>query len=397
MTIRRLLAAALAGLTLLATACATNAPPADTTAAPTTTAAPVTTIAPATTEAPATTAAPRHDIATMPRSIYGGAWDTSHVQGIAIDTAREHMYFSFTTTLVKTDLQGNVIGTVEGMAGHLGDLDFNDEDGRVYGSYEYKAKNAFYIAVFDVDAIDRVGMNCYTSGVMQTVALPEVNADFSEKTADGKQYRYGCSGIDGVAFGPAFGAAADSPRQLMVAYGIFKDNNRTDNDHQVILTYDWREFASHEKLFKPTSAHKEGPSSTGRYYVYTGNTNYGVQNLEYDASTGYWFLAAYTGSKTQFPNYSLFAVDGSVAPVEGDLVGMPTPERGMLLSLAEVGLTHSDTGIRGWKFGHPDTGILALDDGYFYISHDGKEGSKQTCTARLYRWVGKAEPFVLVD
>ncbi len=36
--------------------------------------------------------------------------------------------------------EGNVIGTVEGFTGHLGDLDFNTQDGRVYGSLEYKAE-----------------------------------------------------------------------------------------------------------------------------------------------------------------------------------------------------------------------------------------------------------------
>ena len=47
----------------------------------------------------------------MPRSIYGGLWRAGHVQGIALDTEHKHIYYSFTTMLVKTDLQGNVIGT----------------------------------------------------------------------------------------------------------------------------------------------------------------------------------------------------------------------------------------------------------------------------------------------
>ncbi|MDQ0676870.1 hypothetical protein QFZ30_000252 [Arthrobacter pascens] len=61
--------------------------------------------------------------------------------------------------LVKTDVKGNVVETVEGFTGHLGDLDFNTKDGRVYGSLEYKAEEGFYIAIFDVDKITEVGMD----------------------------------------------------------------------------------------------------------------------------------------------------------------------------------------------------------------------------------------------
>ena len=36
------------------------------------------------------------------------------------------------------DLEGNLIGSVDGMTGHLGCLTMNPADGRVYGSLEYK-------------------------------------------------------------------------------------------------------------------------------------------------------------------------------------------------------------------------------------------------------------------
>ncbi|MFC7648385.1 family 16 glycoside hydrolase [Streptosporangium lutulentum] len=113
------------------------------------------------------------------RTLNGGAWSTSHVQGIAVDQAKGYIYYSFTTLLVKTDLQGNIVGTLGGFTGHLGDLDVNKADGRVYGSLEYKAQKAFYIAIIDVDAIDRVGMQAQNSDVMRTVYLNEVVADFT--------------------------------------------------------------------------------------------------------------------------------------------------------------------------------------------------------------------------
>ncbi len=45
-----------------------------------------------------------------------------HIQGIAIDKNRQYMYLSFTTSLIKTDLEGNIIGSVRGIMGHLGCL-----------------------------------------------------------------------------------------------------------------------------------------------------------------------------------------------------------------------------------------------------------------------------------
>ncbi len=334
--------------------------------------------------------APSHDIAALPRHINGGAWDSDHVQGMAIDTAREFMYFSFTTMLVKTDMKGNIIGTVTGLTGHLGDLDFNDIDGRVYGSLEYKSQNAFYIAIFDVDKITRMDMNAETDGIMTAVYLPDVVEDFTATVGEAKtQYRYGCSGIDGVAFGPTFGKDASHPFSLMVAYGIFSDTARIDNDYQVILEFDWHDLAPYEKPLSQNAPHREGLTARARYFVYTGNTTYGVQNLEYDAYSGDWLMAVYTGAKPTFPNLPLYIVDGSIAPVEGEIIGQPTPETGLLLTLKEGKIMHKASGISGWTSPHGDTGIIALDDGYFYLSHHSTKDGRQTCDAYLYRWTDR--------
>ncbi len=358
--------------------------------------APESTTAEITTTEAETTPPPLHDIDKMPRSIYGGAHDTSHVQGIAIDKKREFMYFSFTTKLVKTDMQGNIVGTVENLVGHLGDLDLNYEDGRLYGSFEFKKINTFYIAIFDVDKIDRVGINAQNSDVLTVVPLPDVYEDYTA-TVGGEKYRYGCSGIDGVAFGPSFGDPS-SPSKLMVAYGIFLDNGRKDNDYQIILEFDWRKFAAEEKPFRiETRPDTDGPSAEKKYFIYTGNTKYGVQNLEYDAFTGYWFMAVYLGEKSTFPNYYLYAVDGRSTPSMGDIVGQPTPERGLILPLLDMGLYHEQSGVHGWNFMYGSTGLIALDDGYFYISHNSKTNGKQTCTAYLYRWVGGGTAFERVS
>ena len=393
----RALTALLLALILTLASCGTQEPAATTELTTVTEATVATTaLTTETTEITETTAppdvipAPSHDLAALPRHINGGAWNTRHVQGMAIDTAREYMYFSFTSVLVKTDMQGNVIGTVTGLTGHLGDLDFNDIDGRVYGSLEYKAQNAFYIAIFDVDKITRMDMNAETDGIMTAVYLPDVVEDFTARVGkDNTQYRYGCSGIDGVAFGPTFGKDASHPFSLMVAYGIFSDLARIDNDYQVILEFDWHDLAAYEKPLSQSKPHREGLKAKERYFVYTGNTTYGVQNLEYDAYSGDWYMAVYTGKKPKFPNLPLYIVDGSIAPVEGEIVGQPTPETGLLLTLREGKIKHAASGVSGWSSPPGDTGLVALDDGYFYISHDSKKGDKQTCDAYLYRWTDR--------
>ncbi|MFC9063827.1 hypothetical protein [Streptomyces harbinensis] len=336
----------------------------------------------------------RPPLPALPDELNGGAWPTSHLQGVALDREKRYMYWSFTQMLVKTDLRGRVVGTVEGLTGHLGDLDLNPRDGRVYGSLEYKAEEAFYIAIFDGDRINRVGMNAERDGVMTTVYLPEVVEDFTADmdgdghfdgdTPDTADHRYGCSGIDGVAFGPAFGKRAGQGKDtLKVAYGIYSNTERTDNDHQVILEYDVTSWRRYERPLSQTAPHHSGPSRVdGKFFAYTGNTRYGVQNLEYDPYTGDWFLAVYEGAKPGFPNYSFFVIDGSARPVTGEIVGQPERERGKLLKVAD-----------GFDF-HGQYGFQALGDGTYYVADSvrvvGPDGVvRQEGFAEKYRWTGR--------
>ncbi|AKG45246.1 hypothetical protein SXIM_38620 [Streptomyces xiamenensis] len=337
----------------------------------------------------------RPPLPALPNEINGGAWPTSHLQGVAVDREKGFMYWSFTQMLVKTDLRGDVIGTVEGLTGHLGDLDLNPRDGRVYGSLEYKAEEAFYIAIFDVRKVDRVGMNAERDGVMTAVYLPEVVEDFTADmdgdghfdgdTGDTADHRYGCSGIDGVAFGPGFGKRSGQGRDtLKVAYGVYSNTERTDNDHQVILEYDVRDWRRYERPLSQAAPHHSGPSRTdGKFFAYTGNTRYGVQNLEYDPHTGDWFLAVYEGAKAGFPNYSFFVVDGTARPVRGEIKGQPERERGELLKVSD-----------GFDF-HGQYGFEALGDGTYYVADSvrvvGPDGvARQEGFAEKYRWTGRS-------
>ncbi|MCQ2428213.1 MAG: hypothetical protein MJ137_07440 [Clostridia bacterium] len=350
----------------------------------------------------------------LPRDINGGEWDTGHVQGIALDTAHKYVYYSFTTVLVKTDISGNLIGTVSGLTGHLGCISFNDEDGKVYGSIEYKhdaigqgimkrtgrilaEEDAFYCAIFDVDKIDRVGLDAEKDGIMKAVYLPDVVGDFSGEGADGKPHRYACSGIDGTGFGPDFGAPKDSPRMLFIAYGIYGDNERRDNDHQVILRFDWRRFDAFAEPLNQDKPHHSGIRADHKYFLYTGNTTWGVQNLEYDAFLDAWLLSVYVGKKPQFRNPPMFIVDRTKAPVMGELKGLGG-EQGELIFLKEIGVKDEENNLWGGYFPKGDTGIYAFGNGYYYFSfhgsykqptEDGGQKRIHTCHVKLVKYTGE--------
>lgn len=323
----------------------------------------------------------------MPLSIKSGNWTNGHIQGIAVDKVNGYIYYSFTTVLVKATLDGTVIGSVEGLSGHLGCLDFNDEDGKVYGSIEYKHdtigkgilksnpdaklsdEDAFYIAIFDVDKIDRMQMHAEKDNVMTTVYLPDVVEDYSFN--DGFEHKYACSGIDGVSFGPVFGQPKDSKQMLFVAYGIYGDNERSDNDYQCILEFDYREFSKYAKPLAQLEPHKNGLRCNNRYFLYTGNTTWGVQNIEYDEYTGDYFAAVYVGKKEKFKNFPMFVIDGSVPARKETLKGC-YGEEGLVLTLKKRGIYDEESDTYGLTFTKGQTGIASLGDGYFYVSHNAK-------------------------
>lgn len=345
----------------------------------------------------------------LPLKQNGGTWSSGHVQGIAVDVQGGYIYYSFTHLLAKYEFSGKLVGTLAGWTGHLGDLDFNPEDGKVYGSLEYKQDQAFYVAVIDVDRIDRVDIKAGGTDILRTVHLPDVAEDyvadmdgdgkFDGDVADTQDHRYGCSGIDGVGFGPAFGRA-DGPRYLTVAYGIYANTGRSDNDHQVLLQYDVRDWDKYARPLIEGKPHRSGPgASQGKYFVRTGNTHYGVQNLSFDETLQRWFMGVYPGKKTSFPNYSLFAVDARTQPAMGELVGVPSAngngwERGRLLDLADDGLTDASTGVRGW-YQKADVGFQPVGQGLFYLSMNSGGKGAQTSDLTLMRWTGDARmPFV---
>lgn len=349
--------------------------------------------------APAQTAkADEINAADLPRKVYGGAWGSpaGHLQGIACDDDLDYMYMSFTDRLVKVDMRENkIVGSVTGLlaggiyggGAHLGCLAYHD--GRIYGSLEYKAAEKFYIAVFDCDAITEMDMDYKTSGVMTTLYMDEVVRDYiddldvgeHENAIDSMGHRYGCSGIDGVTFAPMPGST-DGRVYMFVAYGIYRNNGRQDNDCQVLLCFDPETFDS--LPFDQNAPHTVGPELYRKLFVFTGNTHYGVQNLEYDRDTGDLWMIAYPGQKEQYPNYPIYLVDGNVSAHEEALpVYGSAYEEGlrseMLTLKAGAGVLHEASGVWGIPVMPrvADTGFISIGNDLFYVAQSGKMNGKQ--------------------
>ena len=316
----------------------------------------------------------------MQKSIFTGKWGKCHIQGIAADIKGGYIYYSFTTKLVKATLDGEIVGFVDGLIGHLGCIAFNENDGCVYGSLEYKNdrigkgimnalaraddyEDGFYVARFEVDRIDRPHIPAENGDIMTCVYLGEVLSDYSATVLDEKgneiPHRYGCSGIDGLTFAPLPASVDRKKKYLYVAYGVYGDEARRDNDNQVLLCYDTADW---DKYFAPlcqADMHRKGPSEPlHKYFVYTGNTRYGVQNLEYDREENALFMAVYKGSKKEYPNFDLY-ICGLDRPAE---IKKPhgLNEEMETLELLPLGEYHGESGVWGWRFPYGATGLCSL-------------------------------------
>ena len=281
---------------------------------------------------------------------------TGHLQGICVDDKMEYMYFSYTDLLAKVDMKtGEVVGSIGGFGeggfgtaggAHLGCLSYYD--GMIYGSLEYKTPGKkFFVCAFDEDVITTTGMDIkdLSSGVYG-ILLREPTEDFRDPLNDTPEadgfaanggvlgHAFGCSGIDGITFGTLPGDTSGK-MYMLVAYGVYGEgdtagwDNRYDNNYNVIQCYDPAEFELGDSCVRRFTYARGVDNAVdvagGEYleaaetlYVWTGNTNYGVQNMEYDKATGDILLYTY-GATKGWNSGALFVVDGSVAPVEKTL------------------------------------------------------------------------------
>lgn len=331
----------------------------------------------------------------------------NHVQGIAYDSARDRMYLSFTTSFLVTDMQGNVVASIDRIQGHLGAMTFNQVDRKVYASLECKddvigqglsdfakGRSMFYIAIIDVDKVTEKGMDSENNEAFKIVCVKEATRDYHVTGfgLDGREYEhlYGCSGIDGVTIAPKLGKRGGK-EYLYVAYGIYGDVLREDNDYQVLLRYDIKELNKYAGAVRFGAFYDQGPKKPlDKTFIFTGNTNWGVQNLAYDKASGKMIMAVYKGKKERFANMPMYMFDITEKPVKRTLEGV-----GYDTSKHRVIGTPADP-VKGYGFKYGATGMCPLGDGTFYFSENGKdpETGLQYSKVRLYRWTGDPErPF----
>lgn len=351
----------------------------------------------------------------IPQPLFTGVWGKNHIQGICVDQKNGFIYYSYTTCLVKARLDGTVVGTVTGLLGHLGCIALG-EDGCVYGSLEYKLdvigkgvlerlgteaslEEGFYVVRFEADRIDREGIEADGNDLMTAVFIREAVEDYTgtgrNKKGEAIPHRLGCSGIDGITFAPLPGKTEADGKYLYVAYGIYSDLARSDNDYQVLLCYDTRDWASFARPLKQEDMHKSGfAAPLHKFFVYTGNTNYGVQNLEYDPLSHSLYMAVYVGKKAEYPNFPMFAADLSVPAKKEILQGVG--EEGEVLTLRTDGESDEASGVCGYKFKLGATGMYSFGNGTWLFSDNRKCTEGRQCAYLFkYKYVGGKDQFLL--
>lgn len=139
-----------------------------------------------------------------------------HIQGIALDKKENCLYSSFTSAFFKSDLEGNLIGSVTGINGHLGAMTYDEKAKKVYASLEIKndeigngiadalgaaryekTASRFYVAEIDVTKMDRLDVPFEEA--MTLHSIDEVAKDYLdtvEVNGAKLEHRYGCSGMD---------------------------------------------------------------------------------------------------------------------------------------------------------------------------------------------------------
>ena len=292
---------------------------------------------------------------------YGMCGGNSHLQGIAVDDELKYMFFSYTSALAMIEIAtGELVASIGGFGGgsfgtnggaHLGCIDYYD--GYIYGSLEYKAPGKkFYLAIFDVNRLLAAGVGVsiqdpaydWNNPICTAVLLEESTRDFRDPvdttlfsgqdefghaTNEGNNgHWFACSGIDGVSMGKWPGGK-DDEIYMIVAYGVyqFSSSPRNDNTYNVLSYYKlsdiWNADGS-QTQYNKTFSYQDGIhqdwakdetvwlSAAKNLYVYTGNTSYGSQNIEYEWDTG--DVVLYTYGNTDGMGGSYWEVDGSVEP-----------------------------------------------------------------------------------
>lgn len=203
-----------------------------------------------------------------------------HMQGFVCDGS--FFYWSFTDCLIKTSRSGEILLRRAVPGGHLGDITFRD--GKIYGSFLGSALpghvwddwTSFQILMFDAEDLR----------LIQAVSLP-VCDDYKRISGTASDER-GFNAIDGIAFGREPGS---EKWKLFVACALLTGEQYAD---QILL-----------------QCSSEGKYET-EYRIPTGNTVYGIQNLDYDTESGCFWFSTYEPERDFQPRETLYCVDAEL-------------------------------------------------------------------------------------
>lgn len=92
----------------------------------------------------------------------------------------------------------------------------------------------------------------------------------------------------------------------------------------------------------------------------------------------------YTGTKKQFPNYSMYFIDWTKTPKTEMLKGIN--QEGLVLPLTDFGSNVCCHSIPGSTFPYDNCGIVSVGDGYFYVADTFENTEGQGGLITLYQF-----------
>lgn len=197
-----------------------------------------------------------------------------HLQGFSSDGT--HMYWSFTDSIVKTTLDGTMRRQTLVEGGHLGDCDYYD--GKVYSTYlgyppagrPWGEWSTFKVYVFDAQDLS----------LLKIMNLDI--CDYYNSVSGTDEDTRGFRGVDGICFAPD---PETGVTKMFIACAL---RTAEKYSNQIILQFDTD--GTYEK----------------EYHIPTGNTVFGIQNLDYDAVNREFWFSVYGGSEPYMPKELLF-------------------------------------------------------------------------------------------
>lgn len=207
-----------------------------------------------------------------------------HLQGFS--GGNGFMYWSFTDSLVKTTMNGTMKCQVQIHGGHLGDIDYHN--GKIYGSYlknslpghAWEDWTGFKIYVFDADDL-------HTENIINLDIC-----DYYKSITCTPEDTRGFQGIDGVAIAPDPKSGED---RLFVACALYTGEKY---NNQIILQFTL-----------------DGVYET-EYHIPTGNTVYGIQNLDYNAENKEFWFTTYGSSQPYQAKEVLYCISGDLSEIK---------------------------------------------------------------------------------